>query len=122
MFDLSTLHELSRCHCLAICAVLVPANLLMSTAVVSLTIGNRSMVLRQWLSIGGAICGGLLLAHVWSWWLIGVVAPATFVLPSLGLLCTTINWVCLNYPIFAGHFWRSVTILANKSSHVRHSQ
>ncbi len=123
MLNFFALHEFSRCHCLAICAGLVPANLLLSTTVIGLTIGigNKSLVLRQWLSIGGAICGSLLLAHVWSWWLIGVVAPATFVLPSLGLLCTAINWFCWKYPADAGRFWRSVVIPAGKLGWGKHS-
>ncbi len=116
MIDVSALHEFSRCHCVAICAGLVPANLLLSTAVIGLTMFNGSLMLRRWLSIGGAFCCLLLLSHVGSWWLIGVVAPATFILPALGLLCSAINWACLNYPISMGQFWRSIVMHDWKAS------
>ncbi len=118
MLDLSTLHEFSRCHCLAICAGLVPANLLLSTAVIGLTMFNGSRATRRWLSIGGAGCFMLLLAHVMSWWLIGVVAPATFILPALGLCCSAINGACLSYPVSMSRFWRSIVIPDWKSSSV----
>jgi hypothetical protein len=99
MFHLSALHEFSRCYCVAICAGLVPANLLLSTAVIGLTVVNGAMVLRRWLSLGGLCCCLLLLGHVMSWWLIGVVAPATFILPMLSLLCSAMNWACLSHPV-----------------------
>jgi hypothetical protein len=110
MLDVSTLHEFSRCHCVAICAGLVPANLLLSASVIGLTMFDRSIALRQWLSIGGAGCCLLLIAHVMSWWLIGVVAPATFILPALGLISSAVNWCCLNYPTRMGRFFRSVVL------------
>jgi hypothetical protein len=116
MLDLSALHEFSRCYCVAICAALVPVNLLISAAVIGLTMFNRSLSLRRWLSIGGALCCLLLLTHVGSWWLIGVVAPATFILPSLGLLCSAINWACLHYPVSTGQFWRSIVLHDWKAS------
>jgi hypothetical protein len=116
MLDLSALHEFSRCHCVAICAALVPINLLISTAVIGLTMFNGSWAQRRWLSIGGALAGLLLFTHVGSWWLIGVVAPATFILPTLGLLCSAINWACLHYPISMGQFWRSIVLHDWKAS------
>lgn len=116
MLALSALHEFSRCHCVAICAGLVPINLLLSTAVIGLTMFNGSLALRRWLSIGGALACLLLLSHVGSWWLIGVVAPATFILPSLGLLCSAINWACLHYPVSTGQFWRSIVLHDWKAS------
>ena len=116
MLDLSALHEFSRCHCVAICAALVPANLLISTAVIGLTMFNGSLVLRRWLSIGGVLACLLLLSHVGSWWLIGIVAPATFILPALGVLCAAVNWACWNYPVSTGQFWRSIVLPDWKAS------
>jgi hypothetical protein len=118
MLDLSALNEFSRCHCIAICAGLLPANLLLSTAVIGLTMFDGSWAARRWLSIGGLFCFVLLFSHVVSWWLIGVVAPATFILPSLGMLCSAINWACLTYPVSMGRFWRSIVIRDWKSGSV----
>lgn len=116
MLDLSALHEFSRCHCVAICAALVPVNLLICAAVIGLTAFDGSVMLRRWLSIGGALVSLLLISHVGSWWLIGVVAPATFILPSLGILCSAINWACLHYPVSTAQFWRSIILHNWKAS------
>ncbi len=102
--DLPTINHLSRCHCVAICAFLVPTNLLLSTAVILLTGLDRSPQARRNLSMGGTLAALLLIAHVASWWTVGVVAPATFILPALGLLCTTINWSCVRYSAIAGYY------------------
>ncbi len=102
--DFSTINHLSRCHCLAICAFLVPTNLLLCSAVILLTGLDRSPQVRQNLSVVGTFAALLLIAHVASWWIVGVVAPATFILPSLGLLCTTLNWSCVKYSAIAGYY------------------
>jgi hypothetical protein len=104
MLDFSTINHLSRCHCVAICAVLVPTNLLLSSSVLLLTGLDRSAETRRWLSIFGTVAFALLVSHVASWWIVGVVAPATFILPSLGLLCTVINWSCLKYSAIARYY------------------
>jgi hypothetical protein len=102
--DFSTINHLSRCHCVAICAFLVPINLLLSTAVILLTGLKRSPQTRRNLSIAGTFTALLLIAHVASWWIVGVVAPATFILPSLGLVCTVINWSCVKYSSITGYY------------------
>jgi hypothetical protein len=102
--DFSTINHLSRCHCVAICAFLVPTNLLLSTAVILLTGLARSPQARRNLSIAGTLAALLLIAHVTSWWIVGVVAPATFILPALGLVCTVINWGCVKYSSIAGYY------------------
>ncbi len=102
--DFATINHLSRCHCVAICAFLVPTNLLLSTAVILLTGLDRSPQIRRNLSIAGTFTALLLIAHVASWWIVGVVAPATFILPALGLLCTTINWSCVKYSSIVGYY------------------
>jgi hypothetical protein len=102
--DLSTINHLSRCHCVAICAFLVPTNLLLSTSVILLTGLARSPSTRRNLSLAGTFAALLLIAHVASWWIVGVVAPATFILPSLGLVCTVINWGCVKYSSFTGYY------------------
>jgi hypothetical protein len=98
MFDLATLHHFSRCNCVAICAALIPVNLLISTAVIVLSAIDQSPRQRQQLAVLGIFPGALLVSHVASWWLVGVVAPATILLPSLALLCTSINWACIWKP------------------------
>jgi hypothetical protein len=98
MLDLATLNHFSRCNCVAICAVLIPVNLLISTAVIALSALNLSPRKRQRLAILGLFPALLLVSHVASWWVVGVVAPASFLLPSIALLCTIVNWLCLWKP------------------------
>jgi hypothetical protein len=108
--DFSTINHLSRCHCVAICAFLVPTNLLLSSAVLLLTGLGQSPQTRRNLSIAGTFAAMLLVAHVASWWIVGVVAPATFILPTLGIVCTAINWSCIKYSAIAGYYIESWVI------------
>jgi hypothetical protein len=100
----SMINHLSRCHCVAICAFLVPTNLLLSTSVILLTGLDRSPQTRRKLTTAGTCAAALLIAHVASWWIVGVIAPATFILPALGLVCTVINWSCVKYSSIVGYY------------------
>jgi hypothetical protein len=104
MLDLDTLNHFSRCNCVAICAALIPMNLLLSTAVIGLTAIDYPALLRQRLATLGSFLGVLLIAHVMSWWIAGVVAPATIILPSLAVVCSIVNWSCIARPDFV-QFW-----------------
>jgi hypothetical protein len=90
MFDLNTIVEFSRCHCIGICALLVPANLFLASAVLLLTALDRSP--RQIYPIVGiGIFPALaLFLHVATWWAIGVVMLPTFILPILATTCLAI--------------------------------
>jgi hypothetical protein len=108
MFDLATLNHFSRCNCVAICAALIPVNLLISTAVIVLSAIDQSPRQRQQLAVLGIFPGTLLISHVASWWIVGVIAPATIILPSLALLCTSINWTCVWKPALAQRLYAHV--------------
>lgn len=91
MIDYNALFELSRSHCVAICAFLVPANLL-TTAQTLLLTGQRRPALQIWLAAGtAALFSGIMVLHVLTWFLIGVVRVPTFVLLALGSLCLAMN-------------------------------
>jgi hypothetical protein len=83
MFDPSWIGHFSRCHCVAICAALVPLNLLVSALVIGLVARDIAPRWRRLLALGGLPLGGLLVAHVASWWVVGVVALPTIILPTL---------------------------------------
>jgi hypothetical protein len=89
--DLNILFAFSHTYCLAICAVLVPFNLL--TTLMTLTfVGLGRSTGRVWLSSGCAIAGSLLMVlHVLTWLVVGVVQVQTFVLFSLGMTCLVLN-------------------------------
>ena len=97
MFDFSNLLEFSRNHCIAICTALVPANLLSTFGAIVLVALKRPLS-QVWqvsaLASGFAL---LMVLHVLTWFIIGVVMVPTFVLLTLGAVCLSINvWVSLH--------------------------
>ena len=86
----------SHTYCVAICAVLVPLNLLLTTGTIVLTaLGKQTQV---WKTAGLAcLCAGIMVLHVLTWFLIGVVMAPTYVLLSLGTACLITNlWAVLS--------------------------
>lgn len=97
MFDFDLLFEFSRAHCIAICAFLVPANLLATSQTLILVGLHRPQVqIRR--SVGVAvICALVMILHVLTWFMIGVVMPPTYVLLGLGSVCLGINlWAVIH--------------------------
>lgn len=91
MFDFNSLLEFSYSHCVAICAVLVPANLL-ATLQTLILVGLQRPQVQVRYSIGVAgICALIMIAHVLAWFIIGVVMVPTYVLLSLGGVCLSVN-------------------------------
>jgi hypothetical protein len=89
LFDLtySPLAEFSREHCVAICAFLVPLNLLITIQTLILATLNRplSQIKR---SVGISLPFALILIlHVGTWLMVGVIHPFTFVLLVLATIC-----------------------------------
>jgi len=91
MSAMQTLADLSRTHCVGVCSFLVPAMLLLTLLSLALVYRHQ----RAWpldLSVG---CAGvaitLMIAHVGTWFAIGVVTPITFILISLSALCLLVN-------------------------------
>ncbi len=97
MFDLEPLFEFSRNNCIAICAFLVPANLLTTLQTMILVFLKRPL-LNSNLSAAIAITFALtLFFHVATWFMIGVVTPVTFILGALGTTCILINLSAIVY-------------------------
>jgi hypothetical protein len=97
MFDSNTLFEFSRSHCIAICAVLVPANLLATLQTMLLAGFRRSLFQVQLMAIVACVYALALLLHVFTWFAIGVVMAPTFILTFLGCLCLAINFCAVLY-------------------------
>lgn len=99
MFDITSLCEFSRNHCLGICAFLVPANLLATLTSLILMIVNPSQTKRL-ISAGIAISFAIILScHVASWFIVGVIQVPTFILLALSVFCISLNiWVILRSP------------------------
>lgn len=97
MFDFNTLFEFSRSHCISICAFLVPANLLATLLTMILTALHRPMA--QVLQTAGiaSTFAVVMILHVWTWFLIGVVMAPTYVLLWLGTTCLITNLLAIAY-------------------------
>ncbi len=97
MFDFSHLLEFSHSHCVAICAALVPANLL-STLCAIVLVGLKRPMNQVWQASGvGSVFALLMVLHVLTWFMVGVVMLPTFVLLLLGGVCLSMNlWVILH--------------------------
>lgn len=91
MLDFNPLFEFSRTHCIAICAVLVPANLLATLQTVLLTWVRRPSRQIYWMAAVSSCYALLLILHVLTWLAIGVVMLPTYILTVLGCLCGAIN-------------------------------
>ena len=91
MLDLHTLAEFSRTNCVAICAFLVPANIIATLVTMGFAAFNRPWY-QLWQASGLAFVFALvMLLHVYTWFSIGVVMAATYVLLSLAVSCLFAN-------------------------------
>lgn len=98
MLDLNPLLTFSHTYCIAICAVLVPLNLLFTLLTFALLATDRPKV-RVYQSTGLAIaCALLMVLHVETWLMVGVIRIQTFVLFALGLCCLVLNLWALGHP------------------------
>ncbi|MBD2137526.1 hypothetical protein H6F32_08000 [Anabaena sp. FACHB-1237] len=91
MFHCHSLAEFSRMNCVGICAFLVPANIVATLATITLTVVNRPLY-QVWLSVMfTGMFATLMLLHVYSWLMIGVIMIPTYILLSLAISCLLIN-------------------------------
>ena len=83
--------EFSRCHCIAICGGLVPFNLILSflTLVYVARQASPNLIQKNAIAVYGGVT--LMVLHVSTWFLVGVVMIPTFLLPAFGAVCVVIN-------------------------------
>ncbi len=98
MLDFNLIAEFSRTNCVAICAVLVPANLLatLQTMIFAGQQSDRRQV--QWMVSFASFYAVLMVLHVYTWFSVGVVMAPTYILLSLGTVCLGINLCAITYP------------------------
>lgn len=115
MLDLNSVAEFSRCHCIGICALLVPVNLLLSTTTLWLVGANRSdrlIYVTAAVSVWPAIA---LFLHVATWWSIGVVMLPTFILPVLATTClATHAYAVINRHQMRTLIWTLLALVSTK--------
>lgn len=95
MLTVDALVQFSCSHCIAICAVLVPANLIATLQTMLLVWYRRPVAQVQLTATAASLYALPLLLHVLAWLSIGVVMAPTYVLTFLGCLCVTINLGCV---------------------------
>ena len=99
MFDFNTLFEFSRTNCVAICAFLVPANLLFTSQTMIVTGLRRPQVQVRQAAVLACIPALVMVFHVFTWLMIGVVMAPTYILLALGSICLGINfWALVHSP------------------------
>ncbi len=91
MLEFNALAEFSRSNCIAICAFLVPANLITTLVTMILVVLHRPF--RQICQAARIACifAFVMVLHVYSWFAVGVVMAPTFILLSLAMTCLLIN-------------------------------
>ncbi|HEY9674024.1 MAG TPA: hypothetical protein V6D11_21470 [Waterburya sp.] len=110
MFDLNTLFEFSRANCVAICAFLVPANLILTLKTIVLTGLNRPQRQVRNAVVLACIPALVMVFHVFTWWMIGVVMAPTYILLWLASTCLGINFWAITHPQSMAHFLRSLVL------------
>lgn len=98
MFDFNALFEFSRANCVTICAFLVPANLLLTLRTIIFTGLSRPQVQVRQAAVLACIPALVMVLHVWTWFLIGVVMAPTFILLWLASTCLGINFWAITHP------------------------
>lgn len=97
MFDLTNLAELSRTHCISLCAFLVPA-ILVATCLTMVLAALRRPKVRVWQSAGiASVFAVVMLWHVYTWFEAGVVMVPTYVLLWLSSSCLISNLGAIAY-------------------------
>jgi predicted neutral ceramidase superfamily lipid hydrolase len=97
MFDFASICDFSRTHCIAMCAFLVPANLLVTTLTLSIVVFQLPQPkLKHSISLA-AILALVMISHVLTWFMVGVVAAPTYILLGLASTCLIINFGALYY-------------------------
>jgi hypothetical protein len=99
MLDPISLTDFSRTHCAAICTVLVPANL--TATLQTLLFAGFQRPAKQLHLMAVVSCGYalIMILHVATWLMIGVVMIPTFILLGLGSLCLGINGWAIASPM-----------------------
>ena len=98
MIDLNTIFEFSRTNCVAICAFLVPANVLLTLqTLICMGMCRPPSQVRN-AAVVACIPAVLIILHVCTWLMIGVVMAPTYILLCLGGTCLGINVWAISAP------------------------
>ena len=91
MINFELFSEFSMTHCIALCAFLVPANLLVSLQIILFAAFERPRYQLWLVAAVSALYASALVLHDVSWLMIGVVKAPTFILIFVAALCLSVN-------------------------------
>ncbi|MBE9103207.1 hypothetical protein [Vacuolonema iberomarrocanum] len=109
--DIATLADFSRQHCLGICAALVPANMIATLQTLIFAGTQRPRRELSCITTLSLLYATLMVLHVVSWFVVGVVMAPTFVLLSLALVCIGLNGWAIAAPTSLGGVVRSLVMV-----------
>lgn len=92
MPDFNPLFEFSRTHCIAVCAFLVPANLLATLQTMVFVWFRYPATQIYCMTAVSSLYALLIILHVITWLAIGVVMLPTYILFFLGCFCLLVNF------------------------------
>lgn len=91
MLDFDMIWQFSRSHCIGVCALLVPVNMIATLQTLIFAARRSSPSQVQLVATFALFYATLLILHVFSWWMVGVVRIPTYILLFLGTVCLGLN-------------------------------
>lgn len=91
MLDLNSMIEFSHTYCIAICGLLVPMNVLASLQPIIFTVLRRPKQEINLMALVASLYAVMIILHVGSWFLVGVVRVQTFILLWFASCCLITN-------------------------------
>ncbi|WP_019499136.1 hypothetical protein [Pseudanabaena sp. PCC 6802] len=103
--------DFSRNNCVSICAFLVPANMLATLQTMILVALSRPATELRWTISASILYAAIMVLHVFSWFIAGVVMAPTFILLFLGSVCLGLNVWAIAHPESMARLLRSLVTL-----------
>jgi hypothetical protein len=95
MIAFDVLCEFSRSNCIGVCTFFIPIILLATLSTIILAAINRPKS-QIWLSTGiASIFIGMMIFHVYSWFIVGIVMIPTYILLGLSVICSLANFAAI---------------------------
>ncbi len=98
MLDINLICEFSRQNCVAICAFLVPINLIFTLNTIVLVFLMRPFSQIRLAAAFANLFALTLFLHILTWWTIGIFTSVSVILIGLGTTCLIINFIAIIYP------------------------
>lgn len=92
------LFDFSRNYCIAICAFLVPTNLLLTLCTLYLVVRLQPPIQIYLSAFATSLFALVLLLHDFTWFSIGVVMAPTYILLVLVCVCLSLNIWAIAHP------------------------